>query len=188
MANMSPPSESSVPSAPDTGNHRGAPRHLGQLIRPPRYSVASTFAAMIIATEWVIVALLAIPNPITTVAGFGLAAIALAAFTTAIAAAIGRGTTTPCRCFGTSTHSVSRIQLARNIVLLSVTTTGLTTTLLAIALHADSAATPVAGLWIAAGIGALIDAVLTVFEDLADLFITPPSPPTVTTRRSAATR
>ncbi|MFI5783902.1 MauE/DoxX family redox-associated membrane protein [Nocardia sp. NPDC051570] len=41
----------------------------------------------VIVTEWVIVVLLVIPGPVMTVAGFGLAALTLAAFTTALTAA-----------------------------------------------------------------------------------------------------
>ncbi|MFI5783724.1 MauE/DoxX family redox-associated membrane protein [Nocardia sp. NPDC051570] len=156
------------------------------LVPRARGTSAALLAAAVIATEWVIVVLLALPNRVTTVAGFGLAAITLAAFTTAIAAAIRRGTTTPCRCFGTSTRPVSRIQLARNIILLAVTATGVTTTLLAIALSTGRSTIPIVGLCIAAGTGALIGAVLTVFEDLADLFTTPTPPSAAaTTRRSA---
>ncbi|MFI5784038.1 MauE/DoxX family redox-associated membrane protein [Nocardia sp. NPDC051570] len=159
------------------------------LVPAARNRSAALLATTVIATEWGIVVVLAIPDPVTTVAGFGLAATTLGAFTTAITAGIRRGTTTGCRCFGTSTHPVSRIQLARNLVLLAVTLTGLTAAALTLALPAG-ATVSAAGLWVAAGTGAVLGAVLTSFDELAELFTpTPPSttPHTATTRRSAVT-
>ncbi|MFF7023359.1 MauE/DoxX family redox-associated membrane protein [Streptomyces klenkii] len=161
------------------------------LVPAARGSRSTALAGMAVIADWTVVLLLALPGRAGVVAGLGLAASALAVYTLVLAAAVRRGTGAPCRCFGASTRPVSGVQLIRNAALLVVTVAGLA----AAGLSGDSGseAVPDAALWVAAGAGGLLGAVLTVFEDLADLFTEPVRPgastagPPLTTRRPPAT-
>jgi hypothetical protein len=93
-----------------------------------------------------------------------VAAALLLAFTAALAAAISRGVTTPCRCFGAS-GPPGRPQLIRNVLLCLVAAGGA-------ALVTDAAADP-AGAAVAVLV-ALVAALLAIrADDVAVLFRSP---------------
>jgi hypothetical protein len=134
-------------------------RGLG-LVAPSR---AGRVAATVTGLELAVPVLLAVP--VTVPVGFGLAGVLLLGFTGAIALALRRGTTAPCRCFGASRLPLGRRQLARNVLLLAV---------LAAAAPAAGATTgDLRGAAVAVPAG-LVGAVLVVFfDELADLFAGP---------------
>ncbi|MFD7233921.1 MauE/DoxX family redox-associated membrane protein [Streptomyces syringium] len=167
-------------AAAKAGRHRQADFRTAVtgLVPRARGVTATGIAAAVTLTECAVALLLALPGRAAATAGFTLAAIALTAFTTAIAAAIRRGTTTPCRCFSTSDRPLSGTQLTRNSILLGITLTGL-----AASLAADAASAQAALLWVAGGAGVLLGAALAVFDDLADLLAGP-----TTTRTAALTQ
>ncbi|QIS15137.1 MauE/DoxX family redox-associated membrane protein [Nocardia arthritidis] len=127
---------------------------------------AESVATAVIVTEWAVTITLLLPG----IAGFVLAAATLTAFTIAIAAAVRRGATTACHCFGRSARPVSGVQLVRNLLLLMVTGIGLATTATG---HHPRA---ISDWWIAAFAGVVLGASLIVFDDLADLIRPAPSP------------
>jgi uncharacterized membrane protein YphA (DoxX/SURF4 family) len=126
-------------------------------------SWAGRVAATVAVLELAVPVLLAVP--VTVPAGFGLAGVLLVVFTTAIALALRRGTTAPCRCFGASRQPLGRRQLGRNVLLLVV---------LAAAAPAAGAGTgDLRGAAIAVPAG-LVGAILVVFfDELAELFAGP---------------
>jgi uncharacterized membrane protein YphA (DoxX/SURF4 family) len=126
--------------------------------------VAAGLAAVVIAAELGIVLLLAIPA--TTRWGLVAAFALLTAFTVAIAAALRRGNTAPCRCFGRSDSPLRTRHLVRNGILLLVAATG--------------GVMPGGGEPLGqalAGVAAVALALLVLnFDALADLFVGPPGP------------
>jgi hypothetical protein len=97
-------------------------------------------------------------------AGFGLAAILLAGFTTAIARARRRGVRVPCRCFGASATPLGRQHLVRNGLLLAAVAAGLAGVTIGPAGPAD-----LGGAAVAALAGSVAGALVTVSHDLLDL-------------------
>ncbi|WP_271219292.1 MauE/DoxX family redox-associated membrane protein [Streptosporangium carneum] len=93
----------------------------------PRWSSAA--AGAVIAGELVAASLMLFDA--AALAGLGLAAVLLAAFTGAIGSAVRRGATTSCRCFGASDQPMGMRHVARNAILLLITAAGVTGTLLA---------------------------------------------------------
>lgn len=94
------------------GPVRGLPRRFA---RPA--------AAVVIGVEALAVAALA--APVTAVAGYLLAAAALAVFSAVAMAAARRGERLRCRCFGADTGPIGRTQLGRNALLAAVALAGL---------------------------------------------------------------
>ncbi|MGX7824648.1 MauE/DoxX family redox-associated membrane protein [Actinokineospora sp. 24-640] len=88
-----------------------------------RYS--APLAGAVVAAEVGIVVLLAVPA--TAAVGLAAALVLLSAFTAAIALALRRGSSAPCRCFGGSggDRPVGTSDLARNAVLALAAVTGL---------------------------------------------------------------
>ncbi|GAA0369601.1 hypothetical protein NE235_20065 [Actinoallomurus spadix] len=100
-------------------------------------------------------------TPATAPYGFGIAAVLLAAFTVAIAAAIRRGRRATCRCFGPSRVPLGPRHLVRNGALLGCAMLGAVS---------PGGLPPAGGIAVAAAAG-LVGAVLIVsFEDIVDLF------------------
>ncbi|MEU9839996.1 MauE/DoxX family redox-associated membrane protein [Actinomadura sp. NPDC048032] len=98
---------------------------------------------------------------VTAPFGFGLAAVLLAAFTAAVAAALRRGRRTPCRCFGPSSAPLGPRHLARNGVLLTCAVLGALS---------PGGLPPAGGVAVAAAAG-LAGAVLIVsLDDIVELF------------------
>lgn len=127
---------------------------------PAARGVASGTAVAVIGAELVIVVLLGFPATVRT--GLAAALTLLVLFTVAIAAALRRGSTAPCRCFGRSDSPLGARHLVRNLVLLLVAGAGLTV--------APSAAAEPLGL-VVAGLAAVVFAVLVLsFDAIADLF------------------
>lgn len=128
---------------------------------------ASLLAGAVIAAELAIVVLLAIPQ--TVRAGLGAAFLLLTAFTVAIVLALRRGSTAPCRCFGSANSPLGTRHLVRNAILLLVAASGFA--------MGDAHGGEPFGLAMAGGV-AVIAAVLVVNSDaLADLFAGPLGPP-----------
>ncbi|MER5418140.1 MauE/DoxX family redox-associated membrane protein [Streptomyces virginiae] len=144
---------------------------------------AGVLVVVTVAAEWAVVVLLAVPVRGASVAGFGLAGAALAVFTVVLVWGLRRGVSAPCRCFGSSARPVSGVQVVRNVLLLTLAVLGLY-----VCVTAGGGRVPVAGLWVSAGAGALLGAVLSVFDDLAGLFITASPPRRLMTGREAVTR
>ncbi len=86
-------------------------RRLGGL--PPVLARASAFG--VVAAEACTVVLLAVPGAET--AGFLLAALLLCGFAVVLVAAIRRGATEPCHCFGVSEEPIGPRHVARNVLL-----------------------------------------------------------------------
>jgi hypothetical protein len=79
-------------------------------------------AAAMAGTEIAVVALTAVPG--TGLAGFAVAAAALAVFVTGTVVAILRGSTAPCECFGSSGAPLAMRHVARDTALLAVAVAG----------------------------------------------------------------
>jgi hypothetical protein len=131
-------------------------------------------AAPLVATA-TIAAELAIPVALLPAAtarwAFGAATATLLAFTGALAAAIHRGVTTPCRCFGASSTPPGRSQLIRNAALICAAVAG------AIASRgsANGLGVEPAGAAVAIGAGAIGAALAVAADDIAILFQSPRS-------------
>lgn len=142
-------------------------RATGQLL-PPGTPGAPVIAAVVVAAEAAELILL----PVLPVVGLLLAAALLLTFGAAVLAAVARGATAPCRCFGASVRPLGRAHAGRNGAL------GLSALVAAV----GAATAPVAGgTGLVADLhpggvgvavfGALVLAVLTIaFDDVADLF------------------
>jgi uncharacterized membrane protein YphA (DoxX/SURF4 family) len=130
-----------------------------------RLRPAAPLAALVLAGEIGVVALLAI----RPAAGFGLAALLLAAFAVAITGALRRGDTKPCRCFGRSTTPLGRHHVWRNAFLIAVAALGA----LATAVPADLATAGPAGpavAVLAAVAGLIAGGLIVMLDDLRFLF------------------
>jgi hypothetical protein len=135
---------------------------------PALRHLARPLAAVVVCVEVAVAVLLAVPA--TARAGLVLALVLLSAFTVAIAAALRRGETAACNCFGRSTAPMGVRHLVRNALLLTVAGTGLVTGLGGPA----GAEVPV---MVLTGASAAVLAVLVLNLDaLTDLFATTPIP------------
>jgi hypothetical protein len=94
-------------------------------------------------------------------AGFALAAALLLAFAAAIARALRRGDTRPCRCFGRSTTPLARHHIWRNLLLTAVALAGAL---------APAGAPGVALTVEAAAAGLVVGALTVMLDDLRFLF------------------
>jgi hypothetical protein len=115
----------------------------------------------IVVAETAVVVLVAAPAAVRF--GFGLAAVLLAGFTWAIAAAMRRRVRTSCQCFGASTTPLGAPHLIRNGVLLLVALTGLTVG------PGELARTDRAGLVLTFGAAAIAVVVIARLDDLIAL-------------------
>ncbi len=133
---------------------------------PAARGVATQLAAAVIVGELIVVLLLAVPAtaPAGLVTGAGL----LVAFTVAIAAALGRGSTTSCNCFGRSASPIGARHLVRNGFLILVAAIGLIADVLGWPAGVESLGLAMTG------VVAVVLAVLVLsFDALADLFAGP---------------
>lgn len=141
---------------------RVAARALLPGVRP---AVADGAALVVVAGEVAVVGALVVP--VSVPVGLLLAAGLLAAFTVAIAAAVRRGATTSCRCFGVSATPLGVRHLVRNAVLLVLAVLPLT-------VGAQPAGA--VGGYLLAVAAALVVAVLVVsFDVVTDLFLDTPA-------------
>nr|WP_087887329.1 MauE/DoxX family redox-associated membrane protein [Streptomyces alboflavus] len=127
-------------------------------------------AVTVIAGEAAVCVLLAAPARGATTAGLLVAAALLAAFTVGIAAALRRGVTAPCRCFGASSTPLGTLHLVRNTVLCALALAG--------ALAAPTAeSAPPGGALVAGGAGLVAGALVTQLDHLLALFRPLPATP-----------
>jgi hypothetical protein len=142
-------------------------RSTRQLL-PPGSRQVTRAAWVVVGAEVATVVLL----PVFPVAGLAVAAALLIAFSVAILAAVRRGVSAPCRCFGASSRPLGRSQAARNATLALLAVAGgvgaLTQSVLGVrdllvGLHPGGVAVAV--------FAAATVALLTIFfDDFADLF------------------
>jgi hypothetical protein len=145
------------------GAFRRATVTLVPWVRP----VGAAVAAGVVAAESAVVVLLATPATVSVgfAAGLGL----LGVFTVAIAAALRRGSTEPCRCFGASASPLGARHLVRNAILLLAAASGFAAGTM------PGAAEPWGLVFV--GATAVVLALLVVwFDVLADLFAGPAGP------------
>ncbi|WP_413803761.1 MauE/DoxX family redox-associated membrane protein [Streptomyces iranensis] len=121
-------------------------------------------AVAVVAAEGAVCALLIVESNGATVAGLALAAGLLSAFTAAIARTIRRGTGATCRCFGASAAPLGRRHLLRNVVLTAVAAAA------GLMAQADRAPATATGALVAAAAGLVTGALVTVLDDLTELF------------------
>ncbi|WP_413098690.1 MauE/DoxX family redox-associated membrane protein [Streptomyces sp. Inha503] len=129
---------------------------------PPR--LVGPAAGAVVAAEGAVCALLIVEYDGVTVAGLALAAGLLSVFAAAIARTIRRGTGAACRCFGASAAPLGRRHLLRNVVLTAVAAAAGLMTL------ADPAPATATGALVAAVAGLVAGVLVTVLDDLAELF------------------
>ncbi|MEU4174566.1 MauE/DoxX family redox-associated membrane protein [Streptomyces sp. NPDC026589] len=138
-------------------------------LRLPGPLPASSLAALVVTAEAVLVPAFALPGllapPTVLVAGLGIAAVLLAAFTALAVAAARSGRRTPCRCFGRTTTPLGAVHAVRNSILLAVAVTGL----VAVAVGGPGTGDPVAVLT-ASLAGAVLGLLVTALDDLVTLF------------------
>lgn len=131
---------------------------VGTLV--PRWrSRRRSIAACVVAVETVIVVLLAVPA--TARVGAALAAVVLLGFTTAILAALRRGSMASCRCFGVSTVPLGWRHVVRNGLLLAA---------VAVAGAADRVPSDPAWVVLAVISGVIGGVFVALFDELVDLF------------------
>lgn len=124
-------------------------------------------AAGVVVAEVAVVGLLAWPvTAVTGPAGFGLALVLSAGFSTGIAAALRRGERAPCRCFGDASAPLGPGHLVRNGVLATVALAGLVLGWLP-----APAAVPPAGAGLAGLVGLVLAALVVRMDDLVALFV-----------------
>ncbi|WP_327350917.1 MauE/DoxX family redox-associated membrane protein [Streptomyces sp. NBC_01304] len=121
-------------------------------------------AALVVAAEGMVVALLLTPFPYATAAGLALAAGLLSVFGVAITLTVRRGVRTACRCFGASTTPLGIRHVVRNAALAGIAAPA--------AVAAVSAPRPVtaAQTVLPAVLGLLGGGLITAFDDLVSLF------------------
>ncbi|MEO3796970.1 MauE/DoxX family redox-associated membrane protein [Nonomuraea sp. B10E15] len=128
---------------------------------------SSAVAGAVIACELAAAALM--PVGVTAPAGLGIGAALLIVFSLVIASALRRGTSTSCRCFGTSTQPLGARHLVRNAILLMTAGVGLAGTVLTG--HMGSAGFDTAAL-IVSGFAAVVAAALVIaYDDLVALVL-----------------
>ncbi|WNE97982.1 hypothetical protein PS467_22975 [Streptomyces luomodiensis] len=131
-------------------------------------------APVVVALEFGVWGLLALPVPGAFRYGAGLAAGLLLVFALGIVLAVRRGTDTACRCFGVSTAPVSGWQAVRNLVL--AVPAGVS------ALFGPGSGGTTAGQILTIAIGLMCGALVTTLDELVELF----RPGAWTTARPAA--
>ncbi|MGV9850224.1 MauE/DoxX family redox-associated membrane protein [Streptomyces sp. NPDC003442] len=129
---------------------------------PPR--LVGPAAGAVVTAEGAVCALLIAPSDGATVVGLALAAGLLSVFAAAIARTVRRGTGAACRCFGASAAPLGRRHLLRNVLLTAVAATAALLTL------TDQAPATATGALVAAAAGLVAGALVTVLDDLTELF------------------
>jgi methylamine utilization protein MauE len=130
----------------------------------PRLLRPAAWASL--AAEIAISLLLVLPGHAYAAAGFVVAIGLLGAFTVAIASAIRRGKTAPCRCFGASVTPLGRSHVLRNSALVVLAAVGLTAAL-------RGGPVDLAPAVVAAATGVVVGLLVTRLDDLLALFRTP---------------
>ncbi|MET8159661.1 MauE/DoxX family redox-associated membrane protein [Sphaerisporangium sp. NPDC005289] len=136
----------------------GFRRSLPALV-PARRELLRPLAMAVVVLEALVPIMIAVP-PATSY-GLALACALLVAFTVAIARALGRGQTAPCRCFGASAAPLGPRHLVRNGLLITAAVLG----------GLSPGGAPVLAGAVIAGAAGLIAALLIAsLDDIADLF------------------
>jgi hypothetical protein len=133
---------------------------------PAAKGAATAVAAVVAGAEIAVVVMLAVP--VTVPVGLLGAAGLLGAFTAAIAAALRRGNTEPCRCFGTSSAPLGARHLVRNALLCALACLALTLPRL------ELGTVEPAALAMAAVAGLVVAGIVTNFDAVADLLAPEP--------------
>ncbi len=87
----------------------------------PLVQMKGTFVAFA-AAEAIVVALVIIP--LTATAGLAVSAVLGAILTYGLVVSLRRGSREPCHCFGSSSEPLSRVHVARNVLLITVALAG----------------------------------------------------------------
>lgn len=127
-------------------------------------------ARYVVAAECAVWVLLAVPERAAAVAGFVLAGGLLAVFAAGIALSLRQGVRAPCRCFGVSAAPLGPRHVVRNLTLTALAVTGAAAVPAAGTVGAGGAA-------VAASAGLLLGALVTVLDDILDLFLKSPEIP-----------
>jgi hypothetical protein len=125
----------------------------------------SAIASAITVLEAVTVTLFVMPWTVSW--GFGAGVVLLAAFTIVTGREVAQGRRVRCRCFGAGTAQIGPAEIARNVVLLSLSAAGLAIGPLS---HGGVGA---AGLVYAFGLAGLAALTLVRWDDLVSLMRTP---------------
>jgi hypothetical protein len=120
-------------------------------------------ALLVLIGEFAVWISLATPFWITVLVGFAVAAGLLVSFAFGIGAAVRRGSTVPCRCFGSSNSPLGRRHLIRNIVLATFSIAGAAGSALAAPVSAT-------GVLVAVAVGLLLGAGVVLLDDILELF------------------
>lgn len=148
--------------------YRSFVRATGRMRVVPR-KLVSVAAIAVVTCEAAIVVLLAVPVDIVAAAGLVLAFLLLAAFTVGIVVAVKDGQTEPCACFGKSTTPIGKQHAFRNGFLMLAAALGAAGIL--------TGGTVQFGLAAVAALGGLVfGGLVTMFDDLYELFAPAPSP------------
>jgi hypothetical protein len=121
-------------------------------------------ASLVVAAEFAVCVLLAVPLPLTAVTGLLAAGLLSVIFAVAIAVSARRGVSAACRCFGVSTVALGPLHIVRNLALTVVAAFGAVITPMA------SGPVDPAGALVAALAGLLPGAVITMLDDIVGLF------------------
>jgi hypothetical protein len=134
----------------------------GMRVLPVR--LAMPVALLAVVCEVAICLLLVLPARIANTAGFVVASGLLVAFTVGIVVSLRRGVRAPCRCFGVSTTPLGPSHVVRNLGLATVSAVGAAAVL--------AAADPVhpGGVVVAMAAGLVLGGLVTVLDDIVDLF------------------
>ncbi|NUR28020.1 MAG: methylamine utilization protein MauE [Catenulispora sp.] len=143
----------------DLAEFRAAVREFGVGAR-----WSSTAAGVVIAGELAAGSLMLADA--TALAGLGLAAALLITFTGAIGAAVRRGTTTNCRCFGASDQPLGMRHVVRNVTLTAIAVAGGTGTVLA---PGRAGELEMAALVLSGFVAVVLAALVIAYDDLVTL-------------------
>ncbi|BCJ34631.1 hypothetical protein Athai_21340 [Actinocatenispora thailandica] len=151
----------------------------GRLL-PSRFAgTARPVATVVRWLEWAIVLLLVVGGA-GAVAGFALVLLSSIGFGLAIVAALRRGEAAPCRCFGASSAPLSRVHVARNVLLALAALAGAWLAPGGVAAIPVAPGLGVAGVLVALVAGAVAAALMVRLDEVVDLFgaaSTPGAPP-----------
>ncbi|CAL9372320.1 MauE/DoxX family redox-associated membrane protein [Streptomyces sp. enrichment culture] len=156
------------------GKIRGAAAYTGFRVAMARLVPAlrgrtGPVAVLVVGAETAVVGALAVPATVT--AGFALAAVLLAAFTTVLASALRRDETVACHCFGGGGQPVALRHVLRNVGLLCVASAGLVARLMT---TGDTAAASRPAVFLfTAGAGVFLALVTVALDELAYLLSRP---------------
>lgn len=153
---------SSVGKVAGRGSFQAFVASLGELNLLPT-GTERAVARLVVASEFAVWLLLVMPGERTTAAGLGVAIVLLAVFSVGIVCALRSGVRGSCRCFGTSSRPLGIGHVLRNTALLAVAAFG-------VCVVPSDPPVDSAGLLLAVFLGALVGGLVTVLEDLVDLF------------------